>query len=173
MRYLYSFGGWFSRSVMSDSCNPLTETCQAPLSMGFSRQEYWSGLPFPSRGDLPNPGIKPRFLALKADSLLTELPGKHLKPNQLLYLVASAFDSRLSFVLHGNITIVSKQYFHRENHSLFLIQLHGNQLRHQFLLGCLKSSIGYLHYSLQKNPNILLSQPNINLEKTYSWDFVT
>ena len=43
---------------------------QAPLSMGFSRQEYWSGLPFPSPGDLPNPGIKPGSLALQADSLL-------------------------------------------------------------------------------------------------------
>ena len=45
-------------------------------SMGFSRQEYWSGLPFPSPGDLPNPGIEPRFPALQADSLPTELPGK-------------------------------------------------------------------------------------------------
>ena len=43
-----------------------------PLSMGFSRQEYWSGLPFPPQEDLPNPGIKPRSPALQADSLLTE-----------------------------------------------------------------------------------------------------
>ena len=42
-------------------------------SMGFSRQEYWSGLPFPSLGDLPDPGIKPGSSALQADSLLTEL----------------------------------------------------------------------------------------------------
>ena len=40
-----------------------------PLSMGFTRQEYWSGLPFPSPGDLPNPGFEPTSLALKADSL--------------------------------------------------------------------------------------------------------
>ena len=46
---------------------------QAPLSMGFSRQEYWSGLPFPSPGDLPDPGIEPRSPALQTDSLLTEL----------------------------------------------------------------------------------------------------
>ena len=46
---------------------------QAPLSMGFSRQEYWSGLPFPSTGDLPDPGIEPRSPTLQADSLLTEL----------------------------------------------------------------------------------------------------
>ena len=43
--------------------------------MGFSRQEYWSGLPFPSPGDLPDPGIKPGFPALQVDSLPTELPG--------------------------------------------------------------------------------------------------
>ena len=49
---------------------------QAPPSMGFSRQKYWSGLPFPSPGDLPNPGIEPRSLALHAKALTTELPGK-------------------------------------------------------------------------------------------------
>ena len=50
----------------------------APLFMEFSRQEYWSGLPFPSPGDLPNLGIKPRSPALQADSLLSEPPGKSL-----------------------------------------------------------------------------------------------
>ena len=49
---------------------------QAPLSMGFSRQEYWSGLPFPSPGDLPDPGIEARSPALQADSLPSELTGK-------------------------------------------------------------------------------------------------
>ena len=49
---------------------------QVPLSMGFSRQEYWSGLTYPSPGDLPNPGIEPRSPALQADSLPTESPGK-------------------------------------------------------------------------------------------------
>ena len=44
--------------------------------MGFSRQEYWSGLPFPSPGDLPDPGIEPVFPALQENSLLSELPGK-------------------------------------------------------------------------------------------------
>ena len=48
---------------------------QAPLSMGFSRQEYWSGLPFPSSGDLPGPGIEPRFPALQADALPSKLKG--------------------------------------------------------------------------------------------------
>ena len=53
---------------------PWTVARQAPLSMGFSRQEYWNGLPFPSPEDLPNPGIEPGSPpALQADSLLTEL----------------------------------------------------------------------------------------------------
>jgi len=56
-----------------------TVVYQAPLSMAFSRQEYWSELPFPSPGDLPNPGIKPRSPALQADSLPSEPPGKPLK----------------------------------------------------------------------------------------------
>ena len=55
---------------------PWTVTYQAPLSMGFSRQEYWSGLPFPSPGDLPDPGIEPRSPALQADTLTSEPPGK-------------------------------------------------------------------------------------------------
>ena len=49
------------------------------LSMGFSRQEYWSGLPYPSPGDLPNPGIKPRSPALQADAL----PSEKLRESQL------------------------------------------------------------------------------------------
>ena len=55
---------------------PWTVAHQAPPSMGFSRQEYWSGLPFPSPGDLPNPGIEPRSPALQADALISEPPGK-------------------------------------------------------------------------------------------------
>ena len=51
-------------------------TPQAPLSMEFSRQEYWSGLPVPSPEDLPHPGIKPRSPVLQADSLPSEPPGK-------------------------------------------------------------------------------------------------
>ena len=55
---------------------PWTVAHQAPPSMGFSRQEYWSGLPFPSPGDLPDPGIKPRSPTLQADALTSEPPGK-------------------------------------------------------------------------------------------------
>ena len=50
--------------------------CQAPPSMGFSQQEYWSGLPFPSSGDLPNPGVEPCSPALQADSLSSEPQGE-------------------------------------------------------------------------------------------------
>ena len=59
---------WISRTL----CDPMDCTCQAPLSMGFFRQDYWSGLPSPSPGDLPNPGIEPGSPALQADSLLSE-----------------------------------------------------------------------------------------------------
>ena len=58
---------------------PWTVAYQAPPSMDFSRQEYWSGLPFPSPGDLPDPGIKPGSPALQADTLPSEPPGKPLR----------------------------------------------------------------------------------------------
>ena len=66
-------------SEVAQSCPTLCDlmgSClhQAPPSMGFSRQEYWSGLPFPSPGNLPDPGIEPRSLAL-IDALLSEPPG--------------------------------------------------------------------------------------------------
>ena len=60
--------------IMSDSF--ATTAHQVPLSMGFSRQEYWSGLPFPLPGNLPNPEIKPEFPAMQADSWPSEPPGK-------------------------------------------------------------------------------------------------
>ena len=62
----------FGDGLVAKSCptlaTPWTVACQAPLSMGFSRQEYWSRLPFPSPGDLPNPGTKPRSPALEENS---------------------------------------------------------------------------------------------------------
>ena len=68
----YTFGTFFffnlGAGLIAKSCptltTPWTVACQAPLSMGFSRQGYWSGLPFPSPGDPPDPGIEPRFPAL-------------------------------------------------------------------------------------------------------------
>jgi len=62
--------------VMSDFVTPWIVACQALLYMEFSRQEYWSRLPFPSPRDLPNSGIEPRSYALQADSLLSEPPEK-------------------------------------------------------------------------------------------------
>ena len=61
---------------VAQSCPTLCNPYQAPPSMGFSRQEYRNGLPFPSPGDLPNPGIKPWSPALQADAITSELPGK-------------------------------------------------------------------------------------------------
>ena len=66
-----------SHSVVSDSLSPHV-IYQVPLSVEFFRQEYWSGLTFPSPGDLPDPGIEPRSPALQADSLPSELSGKPL-----------------------------------------------------------------------------------------------
>ena len=59
-------------------CDPMDVAYEAPPSMGFSRQEYWSGLPFPSPGDLPNPGIKLESPALQADAVPSKPPGKRL-----------------------------------------------------------------------------------------------
>ena len=65
-----------SCSVVSDPATPWTAPASLLCPWGFSRQEYWSGLPFPTPGVLPNPGIKPRSPALQADSLPTEPQGK-------------------------------------------------------------------------------------------------
>ena len=86
--FLFSFFWIKANTIASQSevaqscltlCDPWTVAHQAPPSMGFSRQEYWSGLPFPSPGDLPNPGIESRFPALQADALTSEPPGKQPK----------------------------------------------------------------------------------------------
>ena len=55
--------------------DPMAVACKAPLSMEFSRPEYWNGWPFPSPGNLPNPGIEPKSPTLQADSLPSEPPG--------------------------------------------------------------------------------------------------
>ena len=75
MKTHQEFGGLVAK-LCPTLVTPWTVARQAPMSMGFSRQEYWRGLPLPSSGDLPDPGIKPRSLALQADSLPTEQPGK-------------------------------------------------------------------------------------------------
>ena len=77
------YGGSVAKSCLTLAI-PWTVARQASLSMKFSRQEYWSGLPFPSPGDLPSPGIEPWYPALQGDSLLTELPGKPKDINSFL-----------------------------------------------------------------------------------------
>ena len=67
---------YVSHWALFNSVTPWTVAHQAPPSMGFSRQGYWSGLPFPSPGDLPDPGIEPRSPTLQADSLPSEPPRK-------------------------------------------------------------------------------------------------
>ena len=86
----------FSHSVVSNSATSWTVAHQAPLSLGFFGQQYWSGLPFPTPGDLPNPGIKPVYPALAGGFFSTEPPGK-------LYI-------SISMVYHRILTIVSKLY---------------------------------------------------------------
>ena len=80
MAWAYVPGGG-GGDLVGKSCptlpTPWTVACQAPLSMGFPRQEYGSGLPFPSPGDLPNPEIEPWSSALQVDMLPTEPPGNN------------------------------------------------------------------------------------------------
>ena len=63
---------------------PRAVACQVPLSIEFSRQEYWSGLPFPSPGDLSDPGIKAGIPVLQANSLPSEPAGKPILPKETL-----------------------------------------------------------------------------------------
>ena len=81
---------------MSDSATPWTAAYQAPASMGFSRQEYWSRLPLPSPGHLPDPGIEPRSPALQADALTSEPPGK---PNVFFYPKSVIIDNTFMLIL--------------------------------------------------------------------------
>ena len=73
---------------MSNSCDPMDCSLPAPLSMGFSRQEYWSGLPCPPPGDLPDPRIKPVSPILQADPLLLTYKGS---PRYTLYMCIILF----------------------------------------------------------------------------------
>ena len=75
---------------------PWTVAHQAPLSMGFSRQKCCSGLPFPSPGDLPDPGIEPGSPALKADALTSEAPGKPCV-SEVIDISPGNLDSSLCF----------------------------------------------------------------------------
>ena len=82
-----------SHSVVSDFVKSRMVALQAPLSMGFSRQEYWSGLPFPPPGDLPNPGIKPESPKLQAESFPLNHQGNPVESMLLLLLLHRPWDS--------------------------------------------------------------------------------
>ena len=109
--------------VKSLSCvqlfaTPWTIAYQAPLSMGFSRWDYWSVLPFPSSGDLPNPGVKPGSPALQADALPSEPPGK--SPRQWKFQVsvttrASKFLNYIKQLLSSWITSKFNIYINLRN----------------------------------------------------------
>ena len=77
---------------------PWTVAYQAPQSVEFSRQEYWSGLPFPSPGDLPNPGTEPEFPTLQADALPSEPPGKGFRDLEVLINQAGGVSTEETFV---------------------------------------------------------------------------
>ena len=78
-----------------------TAACQASLSMGFSRQEYWSGLPSPSPGDLPKPGIKPQSLELQANSLWSETLGKPQVPDPSLTIEGGSVSQPPNYTRSG------------------------------------------------------------------------
>ena len=90
---------WKSVSRVRLIATPWIVAHQASLSMGFSRQEYWSGLPFPSPGDLPEPGIEPRSPALQADSLLSEPQGKQINLHKFTCSIQFSSVQLLSCVL--------------------------------------------------------------------------
>ena len=90
---LYILLLFFSHSVLSDSFNNTDCNPGSSLSMGFSRQEYWSGLPSPSPGDLPDPAIEPESPALQADSLPLIHRGRlyiiHIQMYNVIYIYIS------------------------------------------------------------------------------------
>ena len=91
---------------MSSSLQPVDCAHKAPPSVGFSRQEYWSGLPFPSPGDLPDPGIEPRSPTLQADAL-TSVPNasREAKELELSYIEGT---------YNGTATVKMVKYFLRK-----------------------------------------------------------
>ena len=111
--YIFCMMLMLSCSVMSNSVNPWTTAYQAPLSMKFSRQEYWSGLPFPTPGSIPNPWIEPAFPvshALAGEFFTTAVPSKFpyiLDINSLQDVICKYFlpFSRLPFHFVDDFTL--------------------------------------------------------------------
>ena len=132
-----------SLSVKSDSTTPWTVGLRTPLSIEFSRKDYWNEQPFPSPGDLPNSGIKLRSLALQADSLPLEPPRKHILRivmNSLfivdIFCLLFSFQLCLQYVFNYKvkftkifllITAITVTYPHLN----ILLNFHKNLLKHQ------------------------------------------
>ena len=87
------------QSCQTPFVTPCTVAHQAPMYMGFPRQEYWSELPFPSPGDLSNPGIEPKSPALQADSLPSEPPGKPVTRYEFLQINKSIKQKQIKISL--------------------------------------------------------------------------
>ena len=91
-------------------CDPWTVALQAPPSMGFFRQEYWSELPFPSPGDLPNPRIEPRSPTLQADALTSAPPEKpiyiHIYTHIYMYIYKMGMHYSINFFPVNFIAVV-------------------------------------------------------------------
>ena len=103
-----------SRFIIPDFVMSWTSACQAPLSMGFSRQEYWSGLPIPSPGDLPDPGIEsssPVSPALQVDSLSLSYLGSMIFGRLGVFSAVSTYDglARCNPIISQGRWVVGKQ----------------------------------------------------------------
>ena len=121
---LHTFSAYSVTSVLLDSLPP-RGTCQVPLSMGFPRQEYWSGLPCPPPGDLLNPGTEPGSPALQADSLPTEPPGNPKSIFQPLY--SSLFpESLCDDLMRKNQVRVGQEYGIGRNHLIIFFSPFAN-----------------------------------------------
>ena len=105
----FNGGGGLVAKSCPTLATPWIVACQAPLSVGFSRQEYWSGLPFLSPGDLPDPGIEPGSPALQTDSLLTELWGKCKNFNNKVILQSQSLPIRKRLISSRDWWAVSER----------------------------------------------------------------
>ena len=107
---MYGCESWTIKKAESEVAQLYpTLSYQAPPSMGFSRQEYWSGLPFPYPGNLPDPGIEPRSFAFQADALSSEPPGKLSTEELMLLNYGVGEDSWESLGLQGDPTSQSQR----------------------------------------------------------------
>ena len=148
--HFISIGKWKWKSLShAQLCNPLTVQ-----SMEFSRPEYWSGSPFPSPGDPPNLGIKPRSPTLQADSLSSEPPGKPQMPWSAQTLDKLIVTEDRPTVLRCDLSLKYLHYFVAMFHSLWDLSTPtrdwtsgSQQWKYRVLIiGLLGNSLKYLHF---------------------------